>query len=63
LKEACTYVDSVGSLFDYVGDGTHSPRGKHDLVVIDKRVLVDGTEDITTGDVVADLELGGVKVP
>ena len=32
-------------------------------MVVDQRVLVDGTENITTGNVISDLELGGVKVP
>jgi hypothetical protein len=32
-------------------------------MVVDQRVFIDGTENVTTGDMVSDLELGGVEVP
>jgi hypothetical protein len=32
-------------------------------VVVDERVFVYGTENVTTGNVVSDLELSGVEVP
>lgn len=44
-------------------DGTHAARGHHDLVVHDDRVLVHLAKDVASGDVVADLEVDGVKVP
>lgn len=57
------YVDSVRSLLDNVGDRSHRPWRQHDLVVVDERVFVNRTKDITTRNVVSDLELGGVEVP
>jgi hypothetical protein len=57
------HIDSVRALLDNVGDGTHSPGWQHDLVVVNERIFVDRTEDVSTGNVVSDLELGGVEVP
>ncbi|KAI3492707.1 hypothetical protein L1887_42625 [Cichorium endivia] len=56
-------VDRVRALLGDVGDGAHSTRAEHELVVLEQRVLVDGAEDVTTADVVADLELAGSEVP
>ena len=50
-----THVDVVAPLLGDPGDGTHSSRADHDPVVVDERVLVDGTENISTRDVVPDL--------
>jgi len=51
-----THVDSVGSLLSDSSDRSHSSRVEHDLVVVDERVLVDSSKDVSTGDVVSDLQ-------
>lgn len=56
-------VDAVGALLGDVGDGSACARGKHDLVGVDERVLVDVAVDVAARDVVSDLEVDGVKVP
>jgi hypothetical protein len=56
-------VDGVASSLGDTGDGTASSGRKKDLVVVEQRVLPDGTENVTTGDVVANLVLGGLEVP
>lgn len=56
-------IDSVAAGLGDSGDGTACSWGKEDLVVVEKGVLVDGTEDITTSYVVADLEVAGLEVP
>ena len=38
-----------------MGDGTKGARGEHDLMLIDERVFVHGSEDVASGDVVTDL--------
>lgn len=63
LAYGFTHVDRVGSLLGDSSDGTHSSRRKHNLVVVDERVFVDTTEDITTGNVVSDSELSRLEVP
>lgn len=57
------HLDGVGSLLGDPSDGTHSSWGKHDLVVVDERVFVYATEDISTGNVVPYSEAGGIEVP
>jgi hypothetical protein len=42
-----THIDSIATLLCDVGDGSKGARRKHDLVVVDKGVLIDTTEDIT----------------
>ena len=39
-----------------VCDGTQCPRGKHNFVIVDQRVFVNASIDITSGDVVANLQ-------
>ena len=39
-----------------MGDSTKSARTKHDLVLVNEGVLVHAPKDITSRDVVADLE-------
>jgi hypothetical protein len=46
-----------------VSDGSHSARVHHDFVSVNERVLVDGTEDVTTSDVISDLEVDRGEVP
>lgn len=62
-KSSNTHVHGVRALLSDARDGTHSSWGKHDLVVVHKRVLVDRAKDVTASNVVADAELGGVEVP
>ena len=50
-----TYIDGVATLLCDMGDGTKGARGEHDLMLIDERVFVHGSEDVTSGDVVTDL--------
>lgn len=56
-------VDGVLSSLCDTGDGTASSGRKKDLVVVEQRVFPDGTENVTTSDVVADLVLGGLELP
>lgn len=51
-----TYVDMVAALLSNMGDGTHRPWCNHDLVRVDERILVHGSVDITTRDVIAELQ-------
>jgi hypothetical protein len=62
-KSTRTHVNGVRPLLRDPGDGSHGPRGEHDLVVVDERVLVHGAKDVSSRDVVADPERGGVEVP
>lgn len=57
------HLDAVGALLGDVGDGAHSARVHHDLVVVDERVLVDLAKDVAARDVVADLVVERFKVP
>ena len=52
---AAAHVNSVAALFRDIGDRTETARTKHDFVVINERVLVDASEDVTSRDVIADL--------
>ena len=52
-------LDGIFSLFGDLGDGTPGARGQQDLVDPDEGVLEDGSPDVTTGDVIADLGGGG----
>lgn len=49
------YIDVVAALLGDMCNGTHSPWRHHDLVSIDKGVLIYATEDISTGEVVSNL--------
>lgn len=55
ISEVTTHVDSVGSLLGESSDSSHGSRVEHDLVVINQRVLIDPTKDVSAGDVIADL--------
>jgi hypothetical protein len=56
-------VDGVAALLGDAGDGTLGAGREQDLVLAEQTVLEDGAKDITSSDVVADLELAGCKVP
>lgn len=56
-------LDSVASRLGYAGDGTPRAGREDDLVVVHQAVLENGTPDVTTGDVIADLVLAGLEVP
>jgi hypothetical protein len=56
-------LDRVRALFGDSGYRTHRSRRKHNLVVVDQRVFIDATEDVSSGNVVSDLELRRVEVP
>jgi hypothetical protein len=56
-------VHSIAALIGDAGNGTLGARWEQDLVLTEKTVLEDGTEDVTTSDVVADLELAWGEVP
>jgi hypothetical protein len=56
-------VDGVASLLRDAGDGALGAGREQDLVLAEEAVLEDSAKDITTGDVVADLELAGCEVP
>lgn len=58
-----THVNSVRTLLHNASDCSHRPWPEHDLVVVDQGVFVDGTEDVTSGDVVADLVFAWVEIP
>lgn len=42
-----THINCIATFLCDVGDGTKGARREHDLMVVDERVLVDTTEDIT----------------
>jgi len=56
-------VDGVASSLGDAGDGAASSGRKEDLVVAEQRVLPDGTENVTTSDVVANLVASRLEVP
>lgn len=56
-------VHSVTACFCDACDCTPSSWWQHDLVVVEKRILENTSENITTSDVIANLELAGRKVP
>ena len=56
-------VNSVAALLGDAGDGSARTGWEEDLVLAEQRVLEDGTEDITTSDVVANLQVAGCEVP
>jgi hypothetical protein len=47
----------------YPRDGTAGTRGQEDLVVVHQAVLEHSTPNVTTGDVIADLEASGLVLP
>lgn len=53
----------VATRFGYPGDSTSGAGREQDLVVVHQAVFEDGTPDITSGDVVADLVLARLEVP
>lgn len=56
-------VDGVFTLLGDAGNRSACAGRKKDLVLAEQRVLEDGTEDVTTGDVVANLEVARCKCP
>ena len=44
-----------------MGDSTESARTEHDLVLVNEGVLVHAPKDITSGNVVADLDLMHIR--
>jgi hypothetical protein len=56
-------INSVASFVGDAGNGTLGAGWEQDLVLAEKTVLENGTEDVAAGDVVADLELAGCEVP
>ena len=44
-----------------MGDSTESARTEHDLVLVNERVLVHAPKDITSGNVVADLDVMHIR--
>lgn len=46
-----------------MGHSSHSSRVHHDVVVRDDGVLVDLSENVSSGNVVPDFEVDGVEVP
>jgi hypothetical protein len=56
-------VHSIAALIGDAGNSTLGARWEQDLVLAEKTVLEDGTEDVTTSDVIADLELARGEVP
>lgn len=53
----------VAAGFCYPGDGTLGTGWKQDLVFVDQAVLENGTPDVTTRDMIADLVVSGLEVP
>jgi hypothetical protein len=58
-----TYVDRVTSFLGDVGDRTQRTRGEHRFMAIDKRVFINATEDVSSRDVVSNLEIEGGEIP
>ena len=58
-----TYVDRVTSFLGDVSDRTQRTRGEHRFVAVYKRVFVNATEDISSRDVVSNLEIEGGEIP
>ena len=58
-----THIDGVRTLFDNVGDGTHSSRGHHNLVISNDGVFVDFSKDVSSGNVISDFEIDGIEIP
>ena len=55
LKRLMAYIYCIASFLSDVGDSPKCTRRKHNLVVVDQRVLIHSTEDIATSYVVTDL--------
>lgn len=58
-----TDINCVASFLGDVCDRTQRARRKHDFVAIYKRVLINATEDISSRDVVSDLEIERGEIP
>lgn len=56
VHEWKTHVNGIATLVGNVANCTKTTRTKHNLVVVNERILVDTAEDITSRYVVADLE-------
>lgn len=56
-------VNGVAAGRRNAGDGAARPGRQQDFVLPQQAVLPDDAPDITTGDVVANLEVGGLEVP
>jgi len=54
-SQRSTDIDVVTALLRDVCDGAQCARGKHDFVIIDQRVFVNASIDITSGNVVSNL--------
>ena len=52
------HIHSIAALLSDVSDGTETARTEHNLEVVNEGILVDAPEDVTSRDVVADLESG-----
>ena len=58
-----THVDRITSFLGDVGDRTQRARREHDFVAIHKRVFINTAKDISSRDMVSDIEIEGGKVP
>jgi hypothetical protein len=58
-----THIDRITSFLGDVGDRTQCARREHDFVAIYKRVFINAAEDISSRDVVSDLEVEGGEIP
>lgn len=56
-------VDGVATLFSDAGDGALCARRQEDLVLAEQTVLEDDTEDVSTSDMVANLEVTRCEIP
>lgn len=56
-------LHSVATSGGDAGDGTAGTGGQKDLVVVHQAVLEHGTPDITTGNVVSNLEVDRLEIP
>lgn len=57
------FLHRVATLGGDAGNSTPSAGRQEDFVVVDQAVLEDGTPNVSTRDMIADLEVDGLEVP
>ena len=58
-----SHINRITSFLSDVGDRTQRARRKHDFVAIYKRVFINATENVSSRDMVPDLEIEGGEIP
>ena len=60
-QKGILYIYSIAALLSDVSDGTETAGTEHNLVVVNEGILVDAPEDVTSRNVVADLDLMHIR--